>query len=183
MLLEPGARFGAYEVAARLGAGGMGEVWRARDVRLGRDVALKLVGEAIAADPEGMARFEREAKLLASLQHPNIGMLYGLEESDGRRALVLELVPGLTLAERLAGGAMPVREALLVARQVAEALFRQPYPATAAEAFDLLQIRVTTGLIPRRSVLAPPDSTVCSELCIAQHIDNHTHEGDRIFYT
>jgi serine/threonine-protein kinase len=122
MALDPGARFGAYEVAARLGKGGMGEVWRAHDARLGRDVALKLVGEAFAADPERLSRFEREAKLLASLHHPNIGLLYGVEESDGRRALVLELVPGLTLAERLAAGAMPVEEALGVARQVAEAL-------------------------------------------------------------
>jgi serine/threonine protein kinase len=122
MVLEPGARFGPYEVAVRLGAGGMGEVWRARDLRLDRDVALKLVGGALAADPEGMDRFEREAKLLASLHHPNIGALYGLQESDDRRALVLELVPGLTLAERLAGGAMPVAEALVAARQVAEAL-------------------------------------------------------------
>jgi hypothetical protein len=122
MTLAPGSRFGPYEVSGRLGAGGMGEVWRARDVRLGREVALKLVTEAFAADPERVARFEREAKLLATCHHPNIGVLYGLEEADGRRALVLELVPGLTLAERLASGAMPVAEALRVARQVAEAL-------------------------------------------------------------
>jgi serine/threonine-protein kinase len=122
MSLAPGARFGPIEILARLGAGGMGEVWRARDVRLGRDVALKLVGEGFASDAERMARFEREAKLLASFHHPNIGVLYGPEESGGRRALVLELVEGPTLADRLAAGAIPVTEALLLARQVAEAL-------------------------------------------------------------
>jgi eukaryotic-like serine/threonine-protein kinase len=122
MSLAPGARFGPFEVVARLGAGGMGEVWRARDVRLGRDVALKLVGEAFAADAERMARFEREAKLLASFHHPNIGVLYGQEESGGRRALVLELVEGPTLADRLAAGAIPVPEALLLARRACRAV-------------------------------------------------------------
>jgi serine/threonine-protein kinase len=122
MALVPGDRLGPYEIADRLGVGGMGEVWRARDLRLGREVALKLIGEAFAADPDRMVRFDREAKLLASLQHPNIGVLYGREDSGDRRALVLELVPGLTLAERLAGGAIPLAEALSIARQVAEAL-------------------------------------------------------------
>ncbi len=122
MSLAPGARFGPFEIVSRLGAGGMGEVWRAHDVRLDRDVALKLVGEAFAADAERLARFEREAKLLASFHHPNIGVLYGPEESGGRRALVLELVEGPTLADRLAAGAIPVPETLELARQVAEAL-------------------------------------------------------------
>ena len=122
MSLEPGSRFGPFEIVARLGAGGMGEVWRARDAHLGRDVALKLVGEAFAADPDRLARFEREAKLLASFHHPSIAVLYGTEESSGRRALVLELIEGPTLADRLAGGAIPLPEALSVARQVAEAL-------------------------------------------------------------
>ncbi len=122
MSLAPGARFGPFEIMARLGAGGMGEVWRARDVRLGRDVALKLVGAAFAYDTERLARFEREARLLASFHHPNIGVLYGPEESGGQRALVLELVEGPTLAERLAAEAIPVPEALLLARQVADAL-------------------------------------------------------------
>ncbi len=122
MSLEAGARFGPYEILSPLGAGGMGEVWRARDARLGRDVALKLVPEAFAADGERMERFEREAKLLASLNHPHIAALYGLEEAGGRRALVMELVPGGTLAERLAGGPIPLEEALSLARQVAEAL-------------------------------------------------------------
>ena len=123
MSLQPGARFGAYEIAARLGAGGMGEVWRAHDGRLGREVALKLVADAFVADAERTARFEREAKLLAACNHPNIAVLYGQEECDGRRALVLELVEGLTLADRLEQqGALAPREALELARQVAEAL-------------------------------------------------------------
>jgi serine/threonine-protein kinase len=120
--LEAGARFGSFEIVAPLGAGGMGEVWRARDPRLGRDVALKLIPETFASDAERMARFDREAKLLASLHHPHIAVLYGQEESEGRRALVMELVEGETLAERLAAGAIAPREVLSLARQVAEAL-------------------------------------------------------------
>jgi serine/threonine protein kinase len=122
MGLQPGARFGAFQVVSRLGAGGMGEVWRARDERLGRDVALKILGEAVRRDPDRMARFEREAKLLATFHHPNIAVLYGQEESDGQRALVMELVEGETLAERLAAGAIPPGDALALACQVAEAL-------------------------------------------------------------
>jgi len=106
----------------RLGAGGMGEVWRARDARLGRDVALKVLLPVFAGDPERMARFEREAQLLASLNHPNIAMLHGLEESGATRALVMELVEGPTLAERLHAGAIPLDEAVPIARQIAEAL-------------------------------------------------------------
>jgi serine/threonine protein kinase len=122
MSLEPGACLGPFEIVAPLGAGGMGEVWRARDTRLGRDVALKLVSDAFASDPERVARFDREAKLLASLQHPHIAVLYGQEEAGGRRVLVMELIEGVTLADRLAAGAIPLGEALSVARQVAEAL-------------------------------------------------------------
>ncbi|HTR97170.1 MAG TPA: protein kinase, partial [Candidatus Acidoferrales bacterium] len=90
--LTPGARLGGYEIVAPLGAGGMGEVYRARDARLGRDVAIKLVPDAFAGDVDRMARFEREAKLLASLNHPNIAVLYGLEHVDGQHALAMELV-------------------------------------------------------------------------------------------
>ncbi len=107
MTLAPGARFGSFEIVAPLGAGAMGEVWRARDPRLGRDVALKLVGEPFVADAERMGRFDREAKLLAGFHHPHIAVLYGQEDSGGRRALVMELVEGQTLAERLAAG--PIR--------------------------------------------------------------------------
>jgi Tol biopolymer transport system component/predicted Ser/Thr protein kinase len=118
MALAAGTRLGPYEITAPLGAGGMGEVYRARDTRLGRDVALKVLPPAFANDPERMARFEREAQVLASLNHPNIAQLYGLEEN----ALVMELAEGETLAERLARGPLPVEEALGIARQIVEAL-------------------------------------------------------------
>ena len=119
---SPGVRLGPYQVVALLGAGGMGEVYRATDTRLGRDVALKLLPPEFAADPDRLARFEREAKLLASLQHPNVATLFGLEEADGQRVLAMELVPGEDLAERLKRGPIPVEDAIAVARQIAEAL-------------------------------------------------------------
>ena len=122
MSLTPGTRIGIYEVTGSLGAGGMGEVYRARDTRLDRDVALKVLPEAFTSDPDRLARFEREAKVLASLNHPNIGSIHGLEEADGVRALVLELVEGPTLADRIAGGPIPIEDALPIARQIAEAL-------------------------------------------------------------
>jgi len=126
-MLAAGSRFGPYEIAARLGAGGMGEVYRATDTRLGRDVAIKVLPAELAQDPERLARFEREAKLLASLNHPNIAHVYGFESArldDGSSAhfLAMELVPGEDLAERLKRGAIPVDEALEVAKQIAEAL-------------------------------------------------------------
>ncbi len=122
MVLPAHTHLGPYEILAPLGVGGMGEVYRARDTRLRRDVAVKVLPPSFAADRERLARFEREAHLLASLNNPNIAAIYGLEESDGTRYLVLELVPGETLAERLASGPLPVRETLEVARQIAEAL-------------------------------------------------------------
>jgi serine/threonine protein kinase len=94
MPLTPGTRLGPYEITAPLGAGGMGEVWRATDTRLGRDVAIKALPAAFAADPDRLARFEREARLLASLQHPNVAGIYGLEDIDGHRYLVLEYIEG-----------------------------------------------------------------------------------------
>src|SRR5262245_58216912 len=117
-----GSRIGAYEVLAKLGEGGMGEVYRARDTRLARDVAIKILPSAFTAEPDRVARFEREALVLASLNHPYIATIHGIEESDGVRALVMELVDGVTVTERLAQGAMPIDEALGVARQIAEAL-------------------------------------------------------------
>ncbi|HEV2194812.1 MAG TPA: protein kinase [Candidatus Acidoferrum sp.] len=111
-----------YHVQAKIGVGGMGEVYRATDSRLGRDVALKLLPEKFARDTERMARFEREAKVLASLNHPNIASIYGLEESNGARALVMELVEGVTLAERIKKGPLPLDEALPIAKQIAEGL-------------------------------------------------------------
>ncbi|HEY6555236.1 MAG TPA: protein kinase, partial [Vicinamibacteria bacterium] len=111
-----------YRATVRLGAGGMGEVYRATDARLGREVALKILRADIAKDADGLARFEREARLLGSLQHSNIAVIHGIEETDGVRALVMELVEGGTLAERIAQGRLPLEEALPLARQVAEAL-------------------------------------------------------------
>ena len=122
MSLASGTRLGPYEVAAPLGAGGMGEVWRAHDTRLGRDVAIKALPAAFAKDPERLARFEREAKLLASLNHPNVAGIHGLEEADGARYLVLELVEGETLSTRLGRGALPLDETLDVAKQIAAGL-------------------------------------------------------------
>jgi eukaryotic-like serine/threonine-protein kinase len=147
MALNPGTKLGSYEVLCSLGAGGMGEVYRARDSRLNREVALKVLPEILASDPERMARFKREAQVLASLNHPNIATIYGFEESDGVRALAMELVEGHTLAERIAGthprtpgssspgkpksagpgdatlGApLQIDEALAISKQIAEAL-------------------------------------------------------------
>lgn len=118
MPLAPGSRIGVYEVVAPLGAGGMGEVYRARDSRLQRDVALKVLIAAVADDPDRLARFSREAQVLAALNHPNIAAIYGLEDS----AIVMELVDGPTLADRLAAGALPLDEAMAIAKQVADAL-------------------------------------------------------------
>ena len=122
MLLAVGTRLGPYEVLTPLGAGGMGEVYRARDTKLGRDVALKVLSASFVSDPERIARFEREAKTLASLNHPNIGGIHGLEETKGVTALILELVEGPTLADRIAQGALPLDEALPIAKQIAHAL-------------------------------------------------------------
>ncbi len=118
----PGTKLGSYEVLSLIGAGGMGEVYRARDPKLGRDVAIKVLPEAFARDAERMARFQREAKVLASLSHPNIATIYGLEDSGSTRALVMELVEGPTLADRVKAGPIPVDEAVRIARQIADAL-------------------------------------------------------------
>src|SRR5215467_14613157 len=122
MSLTIGSHLGSFEIVSALGAGGMGEVYRARDRQLDRDVAIKILPEALAADPERIARFEREAKTLAALNHPNIAHIYGVEESDGIRALVMELVEGATLADRITQGPIPLDEAVPIARQIAEAL-------------------------------------------------------------
>jgi hypothetical protein len=122
MLITPGTRLGPYEVIAPLGAGGMGEVWRARDTKLDREVALKFLPASFAEDPERLARFEREAKVLASLNHTSIAGIHGFHEYEGHRFLAMELVPGEDLAERLKRGPIPVSEALEVARQIADAL-------------------------------------------------------------
>src|SRR6478672_13129287 len=119
MTLKPGTRLGPYEVVAPLGAGGMGEVYRARDTRLSRDVAIKVLPEAFAADPERLARFQREAQVLASLSHPNIGVIHGIHESGGARFLVLELIEGESLSSRLKRGPIPLDDAVALLKQIA----------------------------------------------------------------
>jgi serine/threonine protein kinase len=121
MALAPGARLGVYEVRALIGAGGMAEVYRGHDSRLNRDVALKILPDIFALDPDRLARFRREAQVLASLNHSNIASIFGFEESDGVHALVLELVEGPSLADRIAKGPLPLDEALAIARQIADA--------------------------------------------------------------
>ena len=122
MALAVGSRLGHYDVTALIGEGGMGQVYRATDTQLGRDVALKILPDAFAADPDRLARFQREAQVLASLNHPNIAQIHGIEKSDDTQALVLELVEGATLADRIAKGPIPLDEALPIAKQIAEAL-------------------------------------------------------------
>src|SRR5579862_2038287 len=117
MPLSVDDKLGPYEILAPIGKGGMGEVYRARDTKLGREVAVKVLPTALARDPERLARFEREARVLASLNHPNIAQIYGVEESADSKALVMELVPGQTLK-----GPLPLEEALRIAGQIAEAL-------------------------------------------------------------
>jgi len=122
MAIQSGTHLGPYEIISAIGAGGMGEVYRARDPKLGRDVAIKVLPEAFARDTDRMARFQREAKVLASLSHPNIATIYGLEDSGSTRALVMELVEGPTLADRIKAGPIPVDEAVRIAKQIADAL-------------------------------------------------------------
>jgi serine/threonine protein kinase len=121
MPLGAGTRLGPYEIVSAIGAGGMGEVYRARDTRLERDVAIKVLPDLFAADQDRLARFQREAKTLASLNHPNIATIYGIEESAAVHALVMELVEGPTLGDRIAQGPIPLDETLAIARQIAEA--------------------------------------------------------------
>ena len=122
MSLGHGTRLGPYEILDAIGAGGMGEVYRARDTHLKREVAIKILPEAFAQDPERLARFQREAELLATLNHPNIAAVYGLEKSAGLTGIVLELVEGDTLADTIARGPIPIDDALRIARQIADAL-------------------------------------------------------------
>jgi serine/threonine-protein kinase len=122
MSLNPGTKLGSYEIISSIGAGGMGEVYRARDTKLGREVAIKVLPEAFSKDPERLARFEREARLLASLNHPHIATIHGLENVGGTNFLVMELVPGETLAEKIARGPIPFRDALPLFQQISEAL-------------------------------------------------------------
>src|SRR5579863_10453381 len=122
MAILPGKRLGPYEILSAIGAGGMGEVYRARDTKLARDVAIKVLPANFVNDPQRLTRFQREARMLAALNHPNIATIYGLEQSGGVTCLVMELVPGETLAERVKAGPLPIDEALKIAAQIAEAL-------------------------------------------------------------
>src|SRR5262245_51684469 len=127
MSLSPGSRLGPYQVVAKLGEGGMGEVYRAQDTRLNRDVAIKVLPDLVAGDPDRLARFTREAQTLAALNHPHIAQVHGLEDlpADGpsghQHALIMELVPGQDLAARVASGPLPIDEVLPITRQIAEA--------------------------------------------------------------
>ena len=122
MPLTIGSQLGSHEITARLGKGGMGEVYRARDLKLKREVAIKILPEEFSRDSDRISRFQREAEVLASLNHPNIAGIYDLAEASGTRFLVLELVEGETLADRIARGPIPADEALDIAKQIAEAL-------------------------------------------------------------
>src|SRR3989442_6496911 len=117
-----GTKFAHYEITGHLGSGGMGDVYQATDSKLGRSVAIKFLPEAFTHDAERAARLEREARVLASLNHPNIAAIFGLEESGGRNFLVMELVEGETLADRIQRGPIPIEESLMIARQIVEAL-------------------------------------------------------------
>src|SRR5499427_3754104 len=118
MSFTSGTRLGVYEIVALLGSGGMGEVYRATDTNLKRQVAIKVLPAATATDPERLARFQREAEVLAALNHPNIAHIHGLEKADGTLALVMELVEGPTLADRISKGPIPISEVLPIAKQI-----------------------------------------------------------------
>ena len=164
--LAPGDRLGAYEILAALGAGGMGEVYRARDMTLGREVAIKVLAGPFAKDPDYLARFEREARILASLNHPSIATIHGVTQSDHGPALVLELVDGFTLQDRLATGALPIDETLRYARQIAEAL----------EAAHDLGI-VHRDLKPANVKIRPGGSVKVLDFGIAKILEDYERHG------
>ena len=122
MSVESGTRIGSYEISTKIGEGGMGVVYRARDVRLGREVAIKILPETLVADPDALARFEQEAKAVAALSHPNIVAIHDIGESEGLSYVVLELLEGETLGEALARGALPLRNAIQYAIQLSNGL-------------------------------------------------------------
>jgi Tol biopolymer transport system component len=166
MALGPGTRVGSYEIAESIGAGGMGEVYRASDRELKRDVAIKVLPQSFANDPERLARFQREAEMLAKLNHVNIAHIYGLEHADGTAALAMELVAGPTLAERIAEGPIPVDEVLGIARQITEAL----------EAAHALGI-VHRDLKPANIKLTPDGTVKVLDFGIAKSIERRTPSG------
>ena len=140
-----GRQFGAHRIVALLGSGGMGEVYRAHDTKLGRDVAIKTLPRLFGADPDRRSRFEREARLLAALNHPHIGAIYGFEDMGGTPALILELVDGDTLAERIAKEPIPMADALTLARQIAEALAAAHSQGIVHRDLKPANIKITAG--------------------------------------
>jgi serine/threonine protein kinase/tetratricopeptide (TPR) repeat protein len=179
--LALGSFVGPYEIVALLGVGGMGQVYRARDGRLGRDVAIKVLPPDVIADADRLARFDREARLLAALNHPNIAAIYGIEESAGIRALVLELVEGPTLADRLAAGPLAIPDALQIAQAVADALeaahergivHRDLKPANIKAAVDGRVKVLDFGLAADLSIVGDPDNSASGRATVA-----HTREG------
>ncbi len=178
MTLNPGERLGVFEVVSSLGAGGMGEVYRARDTRLGREVAVKLLLGDLPRDPERLARFDREARLLASLNHPGIAALYGLEREGGTPYLVMELVPGETLAERLSRGALPVGEALQICRQVAEALEAAHGKGVIHRDLKPANIKVTPERAGEGAGLRPGEGVRKRSIGVESNGVAHTHQGD-----
>jgi eukaryotic-like serine/threonine-protein kinase len=175
MPLTLGYRLGPYEILAPIGAGGMGEVYRARDTKLGRDVALKVLPEAFARDADRIARFEREAKVLASLNHPNIATIHGLEESGGSSFLVMEFVNGPTLAERLGGGALPVEEVLRICIQITDALEAAHQKGVTHRDVKPANIKVTTE--GRVKVLDFGIAKAANESRSVEHADAETLTG------
>ena len=167
MTLQVGHKLAHYEILEPIGKGGMGEVYRARDGKLGRDVAIKVLPEEFAQDEERLRRFQREAKVLASLNHPNIASIYGLEQSEGTHYLVLELVPGETLAERIAGGSIPGDEALDIATKIAEAL---------EEAHE--RGIVHHDLKPANIMLTPDDKVKVLDYGLAKALSEETPAAD-----
>jgi len=145
MALETGTRLGPYEITGPLGSGGMGEVYRARDTRLGRDVAIKVLPTSFSADPDRLARFEREALLLASLNHPHIATVYGLEDAAGQPALAMELVEGPSLADRIAQGPLDIEESLRIARQIAEGIAAAHERGIVHRDLKPLNVKLTSG--------------------------------------
>ena len=167
MLLTSGQKLAHYEILESIGKGGMGEVYRARDEKLGRHVAIKVLPSEFSQDAERLARFKREAKVLASLNHPGIAAIHGLEESEGTHYLVLELVPGETLAARIARGPIPADEALQIAVRIAEAL---------EEAHE--QGIVHRDLKPANIMLTPEGKVVVLDFGLAKAFVEQTHEAD-----
>ncbi len=174
MALNVGSRLGHYDVTALIGEGGMEQVYQATDTKLNRQVALKVLPEAFATDPDRLARFQREAQVLASLNHPNIAAIHGLEEADGVRALVLELVEGPTLADRIKQGPIPLDEALPIAKQIAEALEAAheqgglgTVPAPSSRLVVGLSVAVTLAPVPAHTTMSVPQVSDAGRKAVA----------------